>query len=170
MKLGTNVQIEGDCFFDPSHCFLIEIEDHCALAPNVKLIAHDGSMYRFLGATRIGRIRLRRNCLIGDSTIILPGVTIGENSIVGSGSVVVKDVPPNVVAAGNPAKVICGLEEFLAKHRRNLESSRRFGEEEYGIRFITDEKRNEMLRYLADNPIAYMEGFTPDISMLNKRT
>ncbi|WP_312364794.1 DapH/DapD/GlmU-related protein [Sphingobacterium sp.] len=49
---------------------------------------------------------LKKGCWIGANTIILPGVTIGENSVVGAGSVVTKSIPKNVVAVGNPAKVL----------------------------------------------------------------
>jgi len=49
---------------------------------------------------------LRKGCWVGANCIILPGVTIGTNSVVGAGSVVTKNVQPNAVAAGNPAKVI----------------------------------------------------------------
>ena len=46
------------------------------------------------------------NCLIGVNSIIMPGVKIGNNSVVGSGSIVTKDIPDNVIVAGNPAKII----------------------------------------------------------------
>lgn len=51
-------------------------------------------------------ITIGNNCWLGGSCIIRPGVTIGDNSVVGTGSVVIKDVPPNCVVAGNPARVI----------------------------------------------------------------
>ena len=53
-----------------------------------------------------GRVILKRNCCIGSHSTILPGVTIGKNSIVGAHSLVNKDIPDNVVAFGVPAKVI----------------------------------------------------------------
>ncbi|HAI40259.1 MAG TPA: acyltransferase, partial [Maribacter sp.] len=49
---------------------------------------------------------LKKGCWVGANAILLPGVTIGHNSIVGAGSIVTKDVPDNVVVAGNPAKVL----------------------------------------------------------------
>ena len=52
------------------------------------------------------RVMLRRGCWIGANSIILPGVEIGENSVIGAGSVVTKSIPSGVVAAGNPAKII----------------------------------------------------------------
>lgn len=63
----------------------------------------------------VGAIDIRDNCFIGYGSIIMPRVTIGPDSIVAAGAVVVKDVPPGVVVAGNPAKVICTMEEVLAK-------------------------------------------------------
>ncbi|WP_415768519.1 acyltransferase [Pseudomonas sp. LB3P38] len=63
----------------------------------------------------VGAIDIRDNCFIGYGSIIMPRVTIGPNSIVAAGAVVIKDVPPGVVVGGNPAKVICTLDEVLAK-------------------------------------------------------
>ncbi|HET6465451.1 MAG TPA: acyltransferase [Nitrospiria bacterium] len=160
LVLGRDVQINDGVFIDPSHCFLITIKDRCVLAPCVRLIAHDASMFRFMGITRVGRITIERNCFIGDSTLVLPGVRIGPDSIVGAGAVVVGDIPPHSVAAGNPAKVICSLEDFLAKHRAVKERSRTFHEDEYSLLRITGEKKKDMLDYLEKN-IGYMEGEIP---------
>jgi maltose O-acetyltransferase len=161
LTLGKNVQIEGDFFFDPSHCFLITIEDDCALAPGVRFIAHDGSLFQNIGVTRIGKITLKKNTVLGDSVIVLPGVTIGPNCIVGAGSVVTKTIPPNSVAVGNPAKVLCTLEELLDKHKKQSKMYRNFHEKEYNIKVITSEKRKEMLEYLEGN-VGYMVGDTED--------
>lgn len=51
-------------------------------------------------------VRIGKNCWIGAGAILLPGVTVGENSVIGAGSVVTRDVPANVVAAGNPCRVL----------------------------------------------------------------
>jgi len=55
-------------------------------------------------------VRIEKNAWIGDSAIICKGVTIGENSIVGAGAVVTGSIPPNTIAAGNPARVIKALD------------------------------------------------------------
>jgi maltose O-acetyltransferase len=117
-------------------------------------------MFRFVGITRIGRITIESNCFIGDSAVVLPGVRIGPDSIVGAGSVVVKDIPPRTVAGGNPAKVICGLDEFLAKHNALKEIGRAFSEDDYNILRISDERKKEMLEYL-EKHVAYMQGEIP---------
>jgi galactoside O-acetyltransferase len=56
-------------------------------------------------------IHIGKNCWLGAGVIVLPGITIGDNTVVGAGSVVTKDLPANVVAVGNPAKVIKKLKE-----------------------------------------------------------
>ena len=62
-----------------------------------------------------------RNCWIGAGAIILPGVTVGDNTVVGAGSVVTKDIPANVVAVGNPCRVLRPIgerdREFYFKNR-----------------------------------------------------
>ncbi|WP_299804341.1 acyltransferase, partial [Sulfuricurvum sp. RIFOXYD2_FULL_44_160] len=58
-----------------------------------------------------GKVTLRRNCKIGSHSTILPNVTVGENSIIGAHSLVLCDIPDNVVAFGVPAKVIRGIYE-----------------------------------------------------------
>ena len=167
LKIGRNVQIEGDCFFDPSHCFLISVGDGCVLAPGVRLIAHDASMFGFIGITKIGRIDIGEKCFLGDSVCVLPNVTIGAHSVVGACSVVVRDIPPRSVAVGNPARVVCALDEFLDKHRENSRNHRSFQESEYSIATITDAGKREMLEYLAGNRVAYMAGTTAAVTLLN---
>lgn len=65
-----------------------------------------------------GNIIIRDNCFIGIGAILCPGVTIGPNSIVGAGSVVVDDVPPDTVVSGNPARFVCSIEKY-AKFSEN---------------------------------------------------
>ena len=55
-------------------------------------------------------IHIGKRVWVGSGSIILPGVTIGDNSIIGAGSIVTKDVPPNVIVAGNPAKFIKNID------------------------------------------------------------
>ena len=56
-------------------------------------------------------VKIGRNCWIGAGTVIVPGVTIGENTVIGAGSVVTKDIPANVVAVGNPCRVLRKIDE-----------------------------------------------------------
>lgn len=155
LKIGKNVHVFDGVFLDPSHCFLISIGDNCTIAPNVRLIAHDASTKTFLGIVKIGMIKIQNNCFLGDSVIVLPGVTIGPNVIIGAGSVVTRDIPPDSVATGNPAKVISTIGKFLEKHKEDKNKYRCFIESQYEIDNISDKNKEEMLYYLAGN-IGYM--------------
>ena len=99
--------------------YLVSIGNHCTIASNVAFNTHDGATWVFTEEhprlQKFGPIKSRDNCFIGMSSIILPNVTIGPNSIIGAGSVVTKDVPPGVVAAGNPAKRISTIDEYKKK-------------------------------------------------------
>jgi len=145
LYIGKNVEIIDTFFFDPSHCYLISVGDNCTICPGVRLIAHDASTKKFLGYTKLGRIDIKENCFIGDSTIVLLGVTIGPNSIVGAGSVVTRDIPPNTVAAGNPARIICSLDDYIKK-MKNLAEGKKIFDESYFIEHLDDRKRKELLK------------------------
>ena len=83
----------------------ITIEDDVRVAANVQLISNNHDFHdRDILVCK--PVVLKRNCWIGAGSSILPGVTIGENAIVGAGSIVTKDVEPNTIVAGNPAKFI----------------------------------------------------------------
>jgi maltose O-acetyltransferase len=149
LKLGMNVDIIEDFFFDPSHCFLISIGDNCIICPKVRLIAHDASTKKLLGYTKIGRIDIRENCFIGDSAIILPAVTVGPNSIVGAGAVVTKDVPPNTIAAGNPARVTGPVDDYIQKIEA-ISKGKKVFDQSYYIERIDEAKRKEMIRSIGE--------------------
>lgn len=98
--------------------WLISLGKRVCISGNVTFLTHDGSIWvfrnqpKYKDVLKYGAISIGDNCFIGYNATILPGVTIGANSIVGTGSVVTKDVPPNSVVAGVPAKVICTTEEY----------------------------------------------------------
>lgn len=76
------------------------IEDHVQIGGGVKIYSVDT-----IDNTK-GKIVLKKNCKIGANSVLFPGVTVGENSVIGALSLVNRDIPPNVVACGVPAKVI----------------------------------------------------------------
>ncbi len=99
--------------------YLISIANHCTIASNVCFLTHDGGAWVFTEESpclqKFGPIHIKNNCFIGVSAIIMGNTTIGPNAIVGAGSIVTKDVPPNTVVAGNPARVISSLEDYRQK-------------------------------------------------------
>ncbi len=149
LKLGANVQILNNVFLDPSHCFLISVGDNCCLSDDVKVFAHDASTKIYLNYTKIAPVVIHNNCFIGAGAIILPGVAVGPWAIVGAGSVVTRDVPPHAVAAGNPAKVISTLEDYLEKIK-GLSKDKEIFTEDYYIGKLDDRKRDEILRSIGD--------------------
>ncbi len=108
--------------------WLIEIGNRVTVTANVGFITHDGSSRLFRDrlpgsspyGNRFGTIVIRDNCFIGIDSLIMPGVTIGPNSIVGVRSLVNKDVPPGTVVAGIPARVICTLDEYVERYKQKM--------------------------------------------------
>ena len=129
-KVGSNVEIEppfhcdygsniyvGDKFYMNFGCVildcnLVEIGDNVLCGPYVQIYAayHPTSPeIRLSGQELAAPVKIGNNVWIGGGVIICPGVTIGDNTTIGAGSVVVKDIPANVIAVGNPCRVIQDL-------------------------------------------------------------
>lgn len=116
-RMGCNVGKE--CFIgdyvrvDTGHADMITVEDHVSIASGTRLLCHQrdfsdycvGDDYMDLGYI-IKPIVLKKGCLIGMESFVMPGVTVGEGAIVGAGSLVTKDIPAWTIAAGRPAKVL----------------------------------------------------------------
>lgn len=136
LKVGKDVVfIEAPKF--GSEPYLIEIGDRTKITANCTFINHDGAMYvirsmeKYRDARNFGRIKIGKNCFIGNNCTILPGVEIGDNCILGAGSVLNSSTPANSVFAGVPAKFICTIAEYGDKalannvmYPRNLEKDR----------------------------------------------
>jgi len=89
----------------------ISIADNCMLASSVYITDADWhDVYNRIAIGKSAPVRIEENVWIGDSAIVCKGVRIGRNSVIGAGAVVVNDVPPNTVAAGNPAKAVKELD------------------------------------------------------------
>lgn len=126
LVVGENFTRMGGVIIDPSHCYHIRIGSNVTLAPRVQILAHDASTFAFLGKTRVSNVRIGDNVFIGASSIVLPGVTIGNSVVIGAGSVVTKSIPDNSVAVGNPARVICSVDEYLEKEKIRMNEENTF--------------------------------------------
>jgi acetyltransferase-like isoleucine patch superfamily enzyme len=115
VKIGNNVRFTGHPIWG-SEPYLIEIGDNVTITQNVSFSTHDGGVGifrdKYPGINVFGRIRIGNNVFVGSNTIFLPGVTIGDNVVIGSGSLVSKDIPSNVVAIGRPAVPIKSIEDY----------------------------------------------------------
>jgi len=106
---GCQIIIHNRVFINHSVCInaaaIVEIEEDVQIGPQVTILTvnHNLKDKEFI---KCAPVHIKKGVWIGARTIILPGVTIGENSVVGAGSVVTKDVPKNTVVVGNPAKII----------------------------------------------------------------
>lgn len=119
-RIGKNSMIYHDASLG-SEPYLVELGDNVRLTSGVKITTHDGGLWvlrndgRLKDADKFGRVKIGNNVHIGLNSIIMPGVTIGDNVIVGCGAVVTKDIPSNSVAVGVPAKVIESIDEYYEK-------------------------------------------------------
>jgi maltose O-acetyltransferase len=165
MKIGNDVFLPPSTRIDVSHCFLISIGDHCGFGEDCFLLAHDAQMDEFLDAARIGRVVIHASCHIGARTVILPGVEIGPRTIVGANSVVSRTLPPDTVCAGNPARPIWSLDEYLEKHRSRLRHAPTFPYDRYSLQYLTPERQAELVAsvtttdaYIVGGRAAELEG------------
>ncbi len=142
--VGTSFKMMKGVIIDWSHCHHITIGDDVTMAPNVHILAHDASTQSHLGYVRIGKVDIGDRVFIGAGSIVLPGVRIGNNVGIGAGSVVSRDVPDNVVACGNPARITSSVEQWVEKRSQELKAGPCFGEEHSVRHAIAQSMRNEM--------------------------
>lgn len=100
VSVGRNVFIGKYCIVDDSFPELITIEDEANISFGVTIVSHDASK------DEVAPVLIKRGAFLGARAVILPGVTIGEKSVVGAASVVTRDVSPHTIVAGVPAKAI----------------------------------------------------------------
>lgn len=125
------IVVGDDCFFqspktavvDITRPLLVEIGNHCYFLENFTLLTHD-NVSKVFGPIKhdfipsSGKVIIGNNVYFTRNCTVLKGVTIGDNCIIGYGSTVLKPIPSNSVVAGTPAKVICTIDEYYERRKK----------------------------------------------------
>jgi len=160
LVIGRNVTISSSAYIDSTYPYLIRIGDNCSLAEHVRVFAHDATTFKFInGYTRLGKVEIKDNCFIAEGSIILPGVTIGPNVLVAAGSVVNRSIPPNSCVAGVPARIYAKFDDFIQRHRRQIEEATVFDHWELPLS-LDKQTRTEVWNSVQDGRFAYKRGRT----------
>lgn len=107
--------------FWSSEPYLIEIGDNCQITAGVKIFTHGGAKVARVKDPNFdcfGKVKIGSNVYIGTNSLIMPGVTVGDNVLIAAGSVVTHTVPDNVVIGGNPAHIICSFDDYYQKNQK----------------------------------------------------
>jgi maltose O-acetyltransferase len=153
MKVGKNFNRQSGTRLDPSNCWLIEIGDDVIMGNKVQLIAHDFSIMHHTGYARFGRIVIGDRVFIGANSTILMNVRVGNDVVIGAGSLVNKNVPDGCVVAGVPAKVICSTTKYIEKQQQLLSRAPQYKKKDtfYNGK-MTKQKQLEILHALDESP------------------
>lgn len=117
--IGKNCKIETRNF--PSEGYLVTVGNNVAITSHVSIHTHGGGRVARLVFPMFdcfGKVVIEDWAYIGTGAQIMPGVTIGEGSLVAAGSIVTKSVPPGVVVAGNPARILCTVNDYIEKNKK----------------------------------------------------
>jgi acetyltransferase-like isoleucine patch superfamily enzyme len=128
---SIGVKIGNDCRIRihnwGSEPFLINIGNRVWVTAHCIFLTHDGSTNLITDEKgrrqRFGRIKIGNNVFIGARSTFLPGVTVGDNCVIGTGSVVTKSIPSGYVVSGNPARIMCTLEKYIQSNLDILPAS-----------------------------------------------
>ena len=156
LRTGRNFQLQPDATIDRNHCWHISIGDDVTIAPGAHILAHDASTKMHLGLTRVGKVDIGDRVFIGAAAIVLPGVRIGNDVVIGAGSVVSQDIPDNVVACGNPARALGATDEWIDQKRSEMATAPCFGEEYTMRQSVNDTMKTEMNDRMVDR-IGYVD-------------
>ena len=116
MRIGNCCKIYSDIL--TSEPYLVEVGEDVTISFDVQFLTHDNSICKINSefTDLFGKIKVGNHCFIGARTLILGGVNIGDNVIIGAGSVVTKSIPANSIAVGNPIRIVSTLDLFKEKY------------------------------------------------------
>lgn len=124
IRVGENVHFRNPVYncIDFNRPTLIEFGNNLDINENFTVLTHDFGTFVFREVYKdfvnsSGKVKIGNNIVFGRNVTILKGVTIGDNCIIGAGSIITHSIPDNSVAVGAPAKVICTLDEYYKKRK-----------------------------------------------------
>ncbi len=144
--IGEDVSILNSNL-DENFPYLITIGEHVTIT-NSTILTHDATSIRISGYTKVGKVSIGNNVFIGYNSLVMPGSEIGDNVIIGAGSIVRGQVPDGVVMAGNPLKYICSYDEYAKKTNERIEERCFDATANY-------EERNQLQEYLDNVRYSY---------------
>jgi maltose O-acetyltransferase len=157
LELGEGARVLPRAYIDPTRPWLITIGAGAAVSQYVKVLTHDDSMKIQTGFTRIGPVEIGKRVFVGNSSIILPGTRIGDNSIIGAGAVVSGEIPPGSVVVGHPGRVSSTVSRLQAWQRRAMADAPIWPMEGWTIG-VTDDRKARQREALA----TVREGYSRD--------
>lgn len=141
---------------------LVTIGNNVDMNKNFQILTHDWSSHVFRGlyndfVNSSGAVHIGSNIYFGTDVIVLKGVTIGDNCIIGAGSIVTHDIPDNSVATGAPCRVVCSIDEYYRKRKQKglaeaVEYVRAF-QERFGRDPLPKEMTEEFIYFVNKNNI-----------------
>jgi acetyltransferase-like isoleucine patch superfamily enzyme len=157
LRLGEHTDIANPVYIDLLCPWLITIEDYVVIGPYSALITHDASFAEHTGQTRLGRVDIGKRVRVGVGAIVLPGTTIGEDSVIGAGAVVQGEVPPQSIVVGNPGKV-SPIKAAVAWHRVSSARAPSWPIEGWTSGDIPEEHKREQREALAGCASGFVPG------------
>ena len=148
LRLGRDVYIARGLYLDAGFAWLIAIGDETTLGPYVTVLTHDATPKLRTGHSVIAPVRIGARVFIGANATILPGVTVGDDAIVGAGSVVRRDVAAGTIVFGNPAEEHGTTARHTERHQAQLAGRPRYAE----TALAGPEARARALSELEDGP------------------
>lgn len=144
VNLGSNCLIYRSMEW-PSEPYLVTIGNNVQLTRGVAIHTHGGDNVvrrKIPDFDAFGKVVIKDWAYVGAHAQIMPGVTIGEGAMVAAGSIVTKSVPDGMVVAGNPARIICSVDEFLERNVPYNMHTKGISEKEKKCRLLSsDEKK-----------------------------
>jgi maltose O-acetyltransferase len=149
VTVGKGAYVGRGVIFDYGYAQHITIEADATVVSGSMIICHDASSFRRLGATWVAPVRICRGAYIGARAILLPGVTIGADAVVGAGAVVAQDVPAGMVVAGAPARSLETTEKLDGRRSALLQESTVFDSTIFKGAALTTERAALLERAIA---------------------